>query len=333
MDRELLEKLVCPDCHGELEWQITRELDQKIEQAEARCSGCGAVYPVREGIGIFLTPDLDRNDLWEQAESQLALHLKQHPDQEKQLLESPLENLSPTDLHFRALLLEERGDYRGGKETESLANQQLYTEAYQVCWERQFESALDQLQTLDNPVIDLASGRCYLVERILEAQEREVVVTDFSPGVLRRDRAYFQLLGRDHLLSFLAFDARKTPFRTGAVEILTTNLGLPNIEDPGELVQELHRILGGTFLGISHFFPPEDQKNREVIAGAGLEPFLYRDSLLDQFGGFDWTVSLEACCRSEALPTLESEIIPGARADGLPAAPTELEWCLVRLEV
>jgi hypothetical protein len=304
-----------------------------LEDADARCSGCGAVYPVREGVGIFLTPDLPRNDLWEQVDSQLENHLQKHPDQEKKLLETPRDQLSPTDLHFRTMLLEERDDYGGGKEAEILANQKLYTEAYNAFWEKQFKYVIDQIRNLDGPVIDLASGRCYLVERVLEDQQREMVVTDFSPSVLRRDRAYFQLLGQGHLLSFLAIDARKTPFLAGSVEILTTNLGLPNIEEPGELVQELHRVLGGTFLGISHFFPPDDELNRELIAGAGLEPFLYRESMGDQFAGYDWSVSLEACCRSEALPTPESEIIPGTRADGLPAAPTELEWSTVRVEV
>jgi uncharacterized protein YbaR (Trm112 family) len=297
MDRDYLEMLVCPDCHGELEWQITRQMDQKIEEAEARCSDCGAVYSVREGIGIFLTPDLPRNDLWEQVDSQLAKHLQEHPDQEKLLLDTTLDQLSPTDLHFRAMLLEERGDFRGGKEAEILANQKLYTEAYQACWERQFTYILDQIRDLEGPVIDLASGRCYLVERILEDQQREVVVTDFSPSVLRRDREYFRLLEQDHLLSYLAFDARKTPFREKSVGIMTTNLGLPNIENPGELVSELHRILGGKFLGISHFFPPEDEPS------------------------------------SKALPTPVSKIIPGARADGLPVAPTEMEWCTVSVEV
>ena len=37
-------------------------------------------YPVREGIGLFLLPDLPRNDLWEQAESQLSRYLREHTE-------------------------------------------------------------------------------------------------------------------------------------------------------------------------------------------------------------------------------------------------------------
>ncbi len=55
----------CPACHGTLKWNIMEQRVVRIEAAEALCTACGAVYPVREGIGLFLTPDLPRNDLWE----------------------------------------------------------------------------------------------------------------------------------------------------------------------------------------------------------------------------------------------------------------------------
>ena len=57
----------------------------------------------------------------------------------------------------------------------------------------------------------------------------------------------------------------------GAITTLTTNLGLPNIEVPGNLPAELRRILNAIFLAISNFYPEEDEANANMIRDAGLE--------------------------------------------------------------
>jgi uncharacterized protein YbaR (Trm112 family) len=332
MKKDLVNMLECPICHHQLEWQIETEKEDRIEQADVHCSGCEAMYPVIDGIGIFLTPDLPRKDLWSEVDSQLALYLKSHPEHEKKLMDVPVENLSPTDQQFRALVLDERGVYGDGKKVEELAHQKMYTAEYKACWDHQIDYILNNLESFKGPIVDLASGRCYLVEKIVKQLRRQVVATDFSPNVLRRDRRYFKFLELDHHVSFLAFDARKTPFKTGAIEIMTTNLGLPNIEDPGKLINELNRIIGGTFLAISHFFPTNDKLNGAVIKEAGIEAFVYKDLVMNYFSSKEWNLKFENPCVAEALPTPVSEIFDGARADGLPIAPTELEWCTIRAE-
>ncbi|MGD2252933.1 MAG: methyltransferase domain-containing protein [Anaerolineales bacterium] len=326
----VIDMLECPECHAQLDWRIEVEADNQIEAAEARCSGCEAVYHVRDGIGIFLTPDLPRKDMWAQVESHLAIHLRENPDLEKQLLQGPVEQLSPTDQHFRAMILDERGRFGEAREIEERANQNMYTPGYLACWQSQMDHVLESLASLDGPIVDLASGRCYLVEEIIRRLQRQVIATDFSLAVLRRDRSYFKLLGLDEFVSFLAFDARKTPFKDGAITTMTTNLGLPNIEDPGSLMIELKRIVGGTLLAITHFFPEDDEPNRQVIEDAGLDAFNYQDSALRYFGESGWIPIIENACTSPALPTPESTIFEGARADGLPVAPTELKWCTIR---
>ena len=324
--------LECPVCHHQLDWEISSESDDRIEKADAHCSNCMAVYPVMDGIGIFLTPDLPRNDMWEQVDSQVVLFLKDHPDIEKKLMSGPVEELSPTDQQFRAMVLDERGEFAAGKKIEEIARNNLYTPEYLTCWDSQVEYLLEELSSFGGPIVDLASGRCYLVEKIVSNLRRPVIATDFSPSVLRRDRKYFQFLGLDNLVSFLAFDARKTPFRKRAVEIITTNVGLPNIENPGDLLSELHRIVSGTLLAISHFFPEEDELNRKVIAEAGIEAFIYKGSALQHFSAIGWNAKVENSCMARALPTPASDIFEGARADGLPVAPTVLEFCTIHAQ-
>jgi uncharacterized protein YbaR (Trm112 family) len=330
MDAVLLDMLECPVCHHALHWQIDEQFNDHIEQGEARCESCPAKYPVREGIGIFLTPDLPRNDLWEQVESHLTAYLRDHPDLERQLMAPPIEDLSPTDQHFRALVLEERGAFAEARRAEDLSNKNLYTPEHVGCHSSQSEYILNALAPLDGPIVDLASGRCYLVEMIVEAIQRPVVGSDFSLSALRRARRMFEFLDLAPYVSFLAFDARLTPFRDGSIKTMTTNLGLPNIENPGRLLHELNRITDGTFLAISHFFPVEDESNRKAIEAAGLDPLLYRQSAMQQFASAGWSVSVENACVAQSLPTPASTLFEGARADGLPVAPTQLEWCVLR---
>lgn len=329
MHTYLLEMLQCPACHGALDWTISEQDGERIEAAEARCGGCSADYAVRDSIGIFLTPDLPRNDLWEYVESGVIGYLREHPELEGQLMDGPAEVLAPADQFFRALVLEARGNYAAAQEVEELAKKGLYTRAYMDCWNSQFDIVIKWLSTTEGPIVDLASGRGYLAAKLVRELRRPVVVTDFSPAVVWRNRQYFESIGLYDYVSLLAFDARRTPFKDGAVETLTTNLGLPNIEDHGELLKELRRIVDGVFLAISHFFPEEDEANAQIIRQFGLEKMMYRQAALAQFEEAGWVVGVKNSCVSEARPTPAGVILEGARIDGLPVADTQLEWCVL----
>jgi ubiquinone/menaquinone biosynthesis C-methylase UbiE len=197
------------------------------------------------------------------------------------------------------------------------------------CWNSQTDFLIDWLSQTDGPIIDLASGKCYLVSQLVRSLDRHVVATDFSPTVLRRNRCWLESFGLYDQVSLLAFDARRTPFKDGAVGILTTNLGLPNVEQPGELLKELRRIVDGVFLAISHFFPEDDEVNGKVIQEAGMENSLYRRPVLQHFAEAGWEVEVKNACVGEARPTPAGVILEGARIDGLPVADTNLEWCVL----
>lgn len=316
-------------CYGKLVWTITKEGKKRIEEGEARCKECNAVYPVRNGIGLFLTPDLSRNDLWEQMDSGVIQHMKEHPELERQLMDVPLESLNPADQFFRSDILESRGKYHEAKEVEDLANNGLYTKEYMDCWNNQQDHLIEQLSEKEGPIIDIASGKCYLIAKMVHKLRQPVVATDFSPSVLRRDREWLGSFDLYDHVSLLAFDARRTPFKDGAVSTLTTNVGLPNIEEPGSLLKELRRIVSGKFLAISHFFPEDDEENAKIIREAGLEAMLYHQKALEAFGKAGWDVEVQNVCTCEAKPTPASVVLEGARIDGLPVADTMYEWCVL----
>jgi hypothetical protein len=147
--------------------------------------------------------------------------------------------------------------------------------------------------------------------------------------VLRRDRLWLEFLGLYDQVSLLAFDARRTPFKDSAVGTLTTNVGLPNIEQPDDLLQELRRVVAGTFLAVHHFYPEDDEANAALIREVGIEPLLFRDSALECFAQAGWRVETANVCTGRALPTPTGVVLEGAGIDGLPVAETVLEWCVL----
>lgn len=330
MHEYLLQMLECPVCHAELDWTITERDARRILTADISCRGCGASYAVQDGIGMFLTPDLPREDLWQQVDSQLAQYLRQNPDLERQLMQSPLDTLAPADVFFRGLVLEERGNYLEAKAVEELANAGLYTPEYLACWRSQVETVIEWLATSDGPIVDLASGRCYLVEKLVRSLDRPIIASDFSPRVLQQDRLRLEAYGLYDPISLLAFDAPRTPFKSGAVKTLTTNLGLPNIQEPGSLLRELRRAVDGTFLAISHFYPEQDEANAAQIRASGLVTLLYREATLEAFTSAGWQVEVENACQGEARPTPSGVILEGAGIDTFPVVETMLEWCVLR---
>ena len=331
MKEYLIDMLCCPDCHEVLEWIVEDRLDDHIETGTAMCNTCTAAYPIRDGIGLFLTSELEREDLWEQVDSSLTLHLRENPVLEAQLMDAPLETLGPADQLFRGMILEERGDFAGAELAMEVSHQGLYTSDYVRCWEMQVDTLIEKVREVPGPIVDLASGRGYLVEKLVEQTAAPIVASDFSPQVLRRNRRWLTFKGTYDRVSLLAFDARKTPFKDGSIETMTTNLGLPNIRGMGKLFGELHRIISGRFLAISHFFP-EDDGNKEVIEQFELGNAVYKPRLMEKLVAAGFQFQAGASCIGLASPTPEGEILEGMRIDGLPVVDTELEWSVVEGE-
>lgn len=49
LDERLLEILVCPECHGDVDYKERRKV--------IVCAGCGLQYPVRDGIPVMLVEE------------------------------------------------------------------------------------------------------------------------------------------------------------------------------------------------------------------------------------------------------------------------------------
>jgi uncharacterized protein YbaR (Trm112 family) len=325
----LTEWLLCPQCHGDLVWRVDEREGGHVESGVSRCTECDTRYPIRDGIGIFLLADLPREDLWQDVDNALVNDLTDNSEVERQLMDVPLESLGPADQFFRAMVLEERDQFDLAAEAEATAMKGIYTAEHRACSDSQVGYVLSLARQLDGPIVDLACGRGHLVERLVVEQSRLVVASDFSLKVLRRNRRWLAHLGLYDRVSLLAFDARRTPFRDGVVPMLTTYVGLPNIESPGELMVELRRVVDGVFAAVSHFSPPDDEANASFLREHSLETFYFKRSALDRFEESGWQIEVANSCHALARPTPTGQVIEGAGIDGFPVSETNLEWCVL----
>ena len=323
----VMEMLECPACHGRLDWQIVERRDDRIETADAKCDDCDASYPIREGIGVFLTSDLSREDLWAQMDSWLPRYLREHPDVEHLLMESPLEELGPADQQFRASVLEERDQFDEAKAVRDAAAP-IYTTEYLAASAAQTEYVLELLASSEGPIMDLASGAGALVEEMARKLNRPIIATDFSPTILRRDRVRLEHFGLYDRVSLLAFDARQSPLRNNSIETMTSNQGLPNIQEPGSLLTEFRRVVAGEFVAISFFFDEEDQVNAKAIRELRVGDLLYRSGAIAAFRDAQLDIEVLNARSALAKPTPRSDLL-GAGIDGLPVTETTLEFCVL----
>ncbi len=278
---------------------------------------------------MFLTTDLKRNDLWEQVDNKLEQFLKQNPELEKRLMNVPLETLGPVDQFYRGDIHRTRGEIEAANAAYTISHKGIISADTDKCIDDQMDYLINEASKSDSPIVDLASGVCELVKRMLKDLPNLIVVTDFSPSVLVRNRKWLIEQGYYDRVSLLAFDARQTPFATDSISLLTTHVGHQNIQNPGKLLEELHRIVNGKLLAVSSFYPEDDKENGAVIEEYGVAELCYRDKLLDNFQNTGWTVEVKNSCRIKTIPAPPGVVLEGARVDGLPVQTTTLEWCVL----
>ena len=330
MQHFLLDWLVCPQCHAELEWKIDYESNGEVEEAQAICSSCHRSFPVHEGIGCFLTDTMERTDLWAQSESELLRFLNENPTVKNQLLTSPVNCLAPADRFYRLMVLEEMGDFSQSSQIEASTLDLVYTAEYIACCNRQLDAVANQALQSGLPVVDIASGRGYFVKWLVKRGLPDLVATDISLPVLRLSRKRFQENYPHAPLSFIAMDARQTPFRDRSIPMLTTNLGLANIQHPGALLAELRRVCSGSLMAIHHFYPADDEGHAKAFSELKIDTLLNEELLLAEFQQNHWQAELLNECYSNALPTPKSVLLDGATIDTFPLHPVKLKWVTIR---
>ncbi|MFU8795938.1 MAG: methyltransferase domain-containing protein [Dehalococcoidia bacterium] len=329
MHESLVEILQCPACRGDLCWAIEERDGGVLLEADASCEDCGALYQVREGIGTFLTPDLQRTDLWEEEHSELTDRLSKRPDLRAKLLDGPLDELEPVDRLLRAQYLSERGDVAGAEEAGRGVQEQLYTPELNELWDECLAHIAQISSGHPGPIVDVASGRGTLVELMAEAGSAHIVATDFSVRVLRRSRRRLLYTGQAGRVSHLVVDARKTPFCDEAIPALSSHMGLANIiEGASDALSELRRVCGGVLIFSHAFCRPDDPVHAPILRQIG-HPLAFLDDAMEALDSAGWNAEVLIKRRVPVKPTPKSKLIPEMVVDRFPLAEAEFDGVLV----
>ena len=330
MHETLIDILVCPACRGELSWTVAERDGGDLLEADASCQGCGAGYPVREGIGAFLTPDLLREDLWEETHSELTGYLNTRPELRARLIDTPLDELEPVDRFLRADYLDELGDVAGAEQAGRGAREQLYTPELWELWNECLDRMVQMYSGHHGPVVDVASGRGTLAELMAEGDCPLIVATDFSVWVLRRSRRRMQHKGMASRVSHLVVDARRTAFGDGSIPVLVSHVGLGNImEGVSDALSELRRVCGGVLLFSHAFFRPDDPVHAPIMREFG-HPLAFLEDAMQALSTAGWDVEILVNRRVPVKPTPISKLVPEMTVDRIPLAEAELDGVLIR---
>jgi SAM-dependent methyltransferase len=293
--------LACPVCGGELDGLT--------------CASCGVEYAASDGIPLLVPPGSDVADLWEEAESGLSRVLRENPELERALLSSPPAELAPADAFLRALVLEERGD---GAEFDA-AFARLYPPETLACIGSQIDALCERVLEEPGLVVDLASGRGVLLQRLQRAVAGTLVATDVSPRVLRR--------ARRRGIEAIACDVRRLPFADGSVDCATTFLGLNNVEQPGSLLAELRRV-AKRLLAVHLVYEPGTANDRD-LQELELASLAYREPFVEALAEAGWRAEIASSCTALLQPTPVGVLLEGAVIDRLPVEPVEATWLTI----
>ena len=126
----------------------------------------------------------DNRDAWAENQSGLSQFFREQPEVVRALDEADNMSLNGADLACKSALYKERGLLREAAELFRLA----WRKCYPADYVREFESHLDfiakELAGCPGRVVDIASGRGMLVERLLCGLNTKVTATDVSESVL-----------------------------------------------------------------------------------------------------------------------------------------------------
>lgn len=329
MHESLVEILQCPACRGDLCWAVTERDGGRLLEAEASCYDCGAVYGVHDGIGGFLTADLQRTDLWDEGHGRLTEYLIAHPDVRNRLLDGPAEELEPVDRLLRAEYLEDTGDVAGAEEAGRGAREKLYTPELNDLWEECLEHMVQISLGQPGPLIDLVSGRGTLVELLAEQDAPIIVSTELSLRGLHRGRRRLKYKGQADKVSHLVVDVRKTPFCDQGSPTLLSHMGLANIpEGASDALSELKRVCGGMLLFSHAFCRPDDTVHAPLLRDIG-HPLAFLDDAMKALDSAGWDAEILINRRVPVKPTPASELVPEMTVDRFPLADAEFDGVLV----
>ncbi|MCL2772484.1 MAG: methyltransferase domain-containing protein [Oscillospiraceae bacterium] len=323
----LKEILICPECHGELMWEIMNENKIHIIEAEVKCLRCNKIYEVKNGIGRFVEYE-NSSDGWQDDENWLNDLIGNNPDVRKKLMTTDIEEMNAADIVIRYMVHKAEGNISEAEKLIEIINKKAYKEETIKANLSQLDYIVNSLKDENDFILDVASGEGSLISKFLENTDTCLISSDISFNVLEKAKKSTEEKGFSDRVSYIAFDLNKSPFKEKTVKTITSFLGLQNIPYP-EVFKEMRRICNGKLYMACVFCCEDNIVNLRALEKGGSDKTWVKNKFIDEFNKVGFTSIVENSIITLDDPTPVGEIVKGATIDGYPVETGHFERAVV----
>ena len=325
----LKEILICPECHGELIWDITNENNIHIIEAKVKCDNCAKIYAVKNGVGRFVDYEDNSDDSWQTIDNWLKNFTAENPEIKEKLMTTDIEKLNAADIMIRSMINKVEGNHDEAEKLNKICNQKAYKEETIKAGQAQLGYIVNALKNEKDFILDVASGRGVLVSKFLENTDTCIVSSDISFNVLEKAKESAEKEVFDNRISYIAFDLNKSPFKDKSVQAITTYVGLQNINNPEKIFAELRRICGGKLYSACVFCCEDNVVNHKALENDKLDKTWIKSKYIEEFNKVGFKSVVENAIITLDEPTPVGEIMQGVKIDSFPIEPGNFERAVV----
>ena len=325
----LKEILICPECYGELLWEITDKNDIHIIEAEIKCGDCGKTYSVKNSVGRFVEYEGNSDDSWQKAENWLKNLVAEKPVIREKLMTTDIEKMNATDIMIRMMINQIEGNHDEAERLRKICNQKAYKAESLKAGQDQIQYIVNALKKEKDFILDVASGQGTLVSKFLENTNNCIVSSDISFNVMEKAKNLSDKNGFSDRVSYIAFDLSKSPFKDKSVKVMTTYVGLQNISSSEKIFKEIRRICGGKLYSACIFCCEDNIVNRKDLEKEGLDKTWIKSNYIEEFNNAGFSSVVENSIITVDEPTPVGEIVQGVKMDGFPVEAGNFERAVV----
>lgn len=317
--------MICPKCRGELIWDITKRVGNRVEEAKIRCASCKEEYNVHDGIGEFIKECNESKGVDNFLDNRSSL-LNISEETKKALLEASLNSLNASDLSFYADLMRERGKVKTAAKVKILERNKKFSKEYYNIIEKQFENVSNLIKD-DGYILDIATGRGSFLKHLLEKHDNHIVGSDISLTGLSDLKKELIAMGKYDRVSLFAFNGKAIPFRDNSFNIATSFYGIGHITNVELFIREVTRIIQNKFLSIENLYFEDGSENTRRIYELGWED-KFENKLVPNIEKLGLDVNIENPHIVKINPTPVSEYVK-IPVNSLPVVETEVKSCTI----
>lgn len=271
MNPELIKKMCCPACKGELRWNIKNQNENKIIEAEVKCINCKNYYSVKDEIGNFIIAD--NEGFLEEDNFKNQRNILKNIDKSiiNKLIDMKKENLNASDISYLADIYREQNKMRSVLKLKILERSRKYNSSYNNSVKEQFDFLINHFDENNKIILDIATGRGTLLKYMLQYTNNNFVGSDISIIALNDLKKELISLKYYNRVSLIGFNSKKIPFLDKQFDIAMSFYAIGHVHNIRAFVQEIMRVCKCKFISIENLYENDNSVNSKYMICHNLE--------------------------------------------------------------